>query len=78
MLSVPRISDCARICGQNYLRKMTRNDDYYRRQAKEAEKQAELARHDLDREAWLRIAREGKSLVRDRPRGDGEDAKPKD
>jgi hypothetical protein len=78
MLSVPRISDSARICGLNYLRKMTGNDDYYRQQAKEAEKQAELARHDLDREAWLRIAREWKSLVRDRPRGEGEDAKPKD
>jgi hypothetical protein len=75
MLSVPRISDCARICGQNCLRKMTRNDDYYRQQAKEAEKQARLARHDLDREAWLRIARQWKS---ERPRGEGEEAKPKD
>jgi hypothetical protein len=75
MLSV---SDCARICGQNCLRKMTRNDDYYRQQAKEAEKQAQLGQHDLVREAWLRIAREWKSLVRDPPRGEREDAKPKD
>jgi hypothetical protein len=57
---------------------MTRDDDYYRQRAKEAEKQAQLARPDLDREAWLRIARDWKSLVRDRPRGEGEDTKPKD
>lgn len=57
---------------------MTRDDDYYRQQARDAEKQAQLARNDVDREAWLRIARDWKSLVRDRPRGEGEDAKPKD
>jgi hypothetical protein len=57
---------------------MTRYDDYYRQQAKKAEKEAQLARNDLDREAWLRIARDWKSLAHDRPRGEGEDTKPKD
>jgi hypothetical protein len=31
------------------------NDDEYRRQAADAEKQARLAKFDLDRESWLRM-----------------------
>ena len=42
---------------------MTRYDDYYRQHAKEAEKQAQLGRNDLDLEAWRRIARDWKSLA---------------
>jgi hypothetical protein len=43
------------------------NDDEYRGQAKEAERQARLARNDADRESWLRIAQGWMSLLSKRP-----------
>jgi hypothetical protein len=42
-------------------------DDEYRRQAAEAEKQSKLARNDHDRAAWLRLAQGWLGLVRKRP-----------
>jgi hypothetical protein len=35
------------------------NEDEYRRQAADAEKQARSAKFDTDREAWLRSLRDG-------------------
>jgi len=43
------------------------DDEEYRRQAAEAEKQARSAKFDSDREAWLRIAQGWLSLLRKRP-----------
>jgi hypothetical protein len=48
------------------------NDDEYRRQAADAEKQARLAKFDLDRESWLRIAQGWLSLLYKRPQSDEE------
>jgi hypothetical protein len=49
------------------------NDDEYRQQAADAEKQARSAKNDMDRESWLRIAQGWLSLLRKRPQSD-EDA----
>lgn len=54
---------------------MTNDDEFYRRQAREAEEQAQRARSDLDRQAWLRIARDWLGLLRRRPQSD-DDSKP--
>jgi hypothetical protein len=48
------------------------DDDEFRRQAAEAEKQALSARSDHDREAWLRISQGWMSLLRKRPQSDAE------
>jgi hypothetical protein len=48
------------------------NDDEYRRQAAEAEKQARSAKFASDRESWLRIAQGWLSLLRKRPQSDEE------
>ena len=48
------------------------DDEEYRRQAAEAEKQARSAKFDSDREAWLRIAQGWLSLLRKRAQGDEE------
>ena len=42
---------------------MTSNDEY-RKQATEAQKQADRARNDLDRESWLRVAQGWLSMIR--------------
>jgi hypothetical protein len=42
-------------------------DEEYSRQAAHAEKQAGAAKHDSDREAWLRIAQGWLSMLRKRP-----------
>jgi hypothetical protein len=44
-----------------------RNEEEYRRQAAEAEKQARAAGSELDREQWLRIAQGWMSMLRKRP-----------
>lgn len=46
---------------------MADDDEYYHRQAKAAEEQAQHARNDMDREAWLRVARDWLALVRNKP-----------
>jgi hypothetical protein len=47
---------------------MTENqDDYYRRQAQDAEHWAERAIQPSDRAAWLRIAQNWPSLLRHKP-----------
>jgi hypothetical protein len=43
---------------------MTQNDDYYRREAAEAQRQAGGATTDADRAAWLQIAQGWLSMVR--------------
>jgi hypothetical protein len=40
------------------------SDDEYRRQANDAQKQADRARNDMDRESWLRVAQGWLSLIR--------------
>jgi hypothetical protein len=40
------------------------SDDEYRRQAADAQKQADRARNDDDRESWLRVAQGWLSLIR--------------
>jgi len=47
-------------------------DEEYRRQATDAEKQARVARNDIDRAAWLRIAQGWLSLLHKRPQSDEE------
>ncbi len=54
---------------------MTNDDEYYRRQVREAEEQAQRARSDSDRRPWLRIARDWWGLLRRRPQSD-DDSKP--
>ena len=44
-----------------------RDEEEYRRQAAEAEKQAGAAGNELDREQWLRIAQAWMSMLRKRP-----------
>ena len=39
------------------------SDDYYRRQARDAEAQAQRALSPIDRESWLRIAQSWLSLI---------------
>lgn len=48
------------------------DDEEFRRQAADAQKQANGARNELDREAWLRIAQGWMSLLRKRPQSDEE------
>jgi hypothetical protein len=45
---------------------MTR-DDEFRKQAADAQKQAQSSISDIDREAWLRVAQGWLSLIRNRP-----------
>ena len=58
---------------------MNGDDNEYRRQAADAERQARSAKNDLDRASWLRIAQGWLSLLRRRPQSDEEafDAKTK-
>jgi len=42
----------------------------YRHQAAEAQRQADLASNETDREAWLRIARGWRNLLIKRPQSD--------
>jgi hypothetical protein len=42
-------------------------DEYYRRNAAEAQKQADVAKNPGDREGWLRVAQGWLSLIRNRP-----------
>ena len=49
------------------------SDDVCRQHAAEAERQAQLARNDLDRAAWLRVADGWRGLLRRRPQSDEED-----
>jgi len=49
------------------------SDDVYRQHAAEAERQAQLARNDLDRAAWLTVADGWRGLLRRRPQSDEED-----
>ena len=51
---------------------MNRDEDEYRQQAADAERQAQSAKSDLDRAAWLRIAQGWLSLLRRRPESDEE------
>jgi hypothetical protein len=51
---------------------MNGDDDEYRRQAADAERQARSAKNDLDRASWLRIAQGWLSLLRRRPQSDEE------
>lgn len=53
----------------------TNDDQFYRRQAGEAEEQAQRARNDLDRQPWLRISRDWRGLLRRRLQSD-DDRKP--
>jgi hypothetical protein len=56
---------------------MNRNEDEYRQQAAEAERQARLAKNELDRTAWLRIAEGWKGLLRKRPQSEDDSEPPK-
>ncbi len=47
-------------------------DDEYRRQGAEAERQAQLAKNDHNREAWLRIAQGWMGLVSKRPQSEAD------
>jgi hypothetical protein len=49
------------------------SDDEYRRQALEAQRHADRARNDLDRESWLRIAQGWLGLIR-KPKPTAQDA----
>ena len=51
---------------------MNRDEDEYRQQAADAERQAKSAANDLDRAAWLRVAQGWLSLLRKRPQSDEE------
>jgi hypothetical protein len=48
------------------------SEDEYRRQAAEAQKEADRAIHDDDRASWLRVAQGWLSLIRKRPQSDEE------
>jgi hypothetical protein len=54
---------------------MNRDEDEYRRQAAEAEREAGSAKSELDRAAWLRVAQGWLGLLRKRPQSD-EEARP--
>lgn len=49
------------------------NNEYFRREAAEAERRARIAKSESDREIWVRIARDWLSLVRPEleSKGDG-------
>jgi hypothetical protein len=51
-------------------------DDVYRKHAAEAERQAQLAKNDLDRAAWLRVAEGWRGLLRRRPQSEDESEPP--
>jgi hypothetical protein len=53
---------------------MDRDDDILKRAA-EAQEQADLAKSELHRERWLRLARGWLDLVRRRPRGTDQEEK---
>jgi hypothetical protein len=46
--------------------------DEYRRMANDAERKAQSAKNDADREVWLRVAQVWMNLIHSRPRGDAE------
>jgi hypothetical protein len=48
------------------------SDEEYRRQAAEAERQAQSAKSELDRAAWLRVGQGWLSLLRKRPQSEEE------
>ena len=50
------------------------NNDEYRRQAGEAQKQADRAHSEVDRESWLRVAQGWLSLIRKPPRSTAQQA----
>jgi hypothetical protein len=52
------------------------NDEEFRQQATNAENQARLAKNEIDRAAWIRIAQGWLSLLRKRPQSD-EESEPK-
>jgi hypothetical protein len=45
-------------------------DDEYRAKAEEARRQADFARADVDRDAWLRLAQAWFGMIRKRPQSD--------
>jgi hypothetical protein len=49
---------------------MNKDDEEYRRQAADAESQARLAKNEIDRAAWLRVAEGWLGLLRKRPQSD--------
>ena len=51
---------------------MNRDEDEYRQQAADAERQAQSAKNDLGRAAWLRVAQGWLSLLGRRPQSDQE------
>jgi hypothetical protein len=51
---------------------MHSDEDEYRRQAADAERQARSAKSELDRAAWLRVAEGWLSLLHKRPQSDEE------
>ena len=50
-------------------------DEHYRAKAEESQKQADLARSEVDRAAWLRIAQSWLNLLRKRPQSDDAESK---
>jgi hypothetical protein len=52
------------------------SDDVYRKHAAEADREARLAKSDLDRAAWLRVAEGWKGLLRKRPQSEDDDSEP--
>ena len=48
------------------------SDDVYRKHADEADREAGLAKSELDRAAWLRVAQGWRSLLRRRPQSEEE------
>jgi hypothetical protein len=55
-----------------FLELATNSDDLYRRQVEEADREARLAKSELDRAAWLRVAQGWRSLLRRRPQSEEE------
>ena len=49
-------------------------DDDYRRMANDAERNAQSAKNDADRRAWLRIAQMWMNLTRGRPQSGAENS----
>ena len=45
-------------------------DDEYKAKAEEARKQADLARAEVDRDAWLQLAQGWLNMIRKRPQSD--------
>jgi hypothetical protein len=50
-------------------------DEHYRAKAEEAQKQADLARSEVDRSAWLRLVYGWLGMIRKRPEDDQEPSK---